>query len=235
MLIVREVQEAALARGAWAAFEDTMVAHVRRHFPVDHALMGEAELRVFIRAGIERARARGFDSHGEMLQYIDLMLALGAELDRDPQIPWAKEILDAGGDIDALHDRAVMYLTQVAGKDGKIYARALLRLREATFEEIASDVHLEKLARWWPEKHEQIQRRRAMKPFLALVDQQCTPADRPLYGTLMFVLGSGFARDPQWAFARPALAAPPAERPLALYAAAGEHLTRALTLLRSGR
>jgi hypothetical protein len=64
MLVTRREQMVALQLPEQLAFENNMLAHLRRCFPVDHALLGNAGLLEVIRAGQREAVALGFVTRG---------------------------------------------------------------------------------------------------------------------------------------------------------------------------
>ena len=154
MLVIRSTQLTALRRVALKSFENEMWIRLQECFPIDSELMGEVQARKVIRHGIERADAHGLTTRGELCQYIDLSLSLGTDFDRDPQLPWATEILTKGADatMGALHARALVYLEQIAGKKGDRYQRAMVRVRQLTVEraaEAAAAAPFEAAARSW--------------------------------------------------------------------------------------
>lgn len=221
MLVVRSSQLHALRHAAWKNFEDEMWDHWSAYFPVDCELMGERSARKAIRYGIERADAAGFTMKGEMCRYIDLSLSLGSDFDKDPLLPWAAEILAQTCPVevkakrmDMLHDRAMSHLREVVGADGASYRRAMTRARRVTYEQaaLAGGVRpFETAVRAWlgtlyPQKFEAL-REATWKAFFAF---GCDDADKYgmtneaatlLHFTVMFMLGSHYARDPQVAWA----------------------------------
>lgn len=98
-IVIREAQVRAFQREALRAFEDSMLQHLRRHFPAECEAAGEDALREDIRHGVERARAHGFVAKNHVCRYIDVMLHLGRDFDTDPALPWAAAILSTGAGI----------------------------------------------------------------------------------------------------------------------------------------
>jgi hypothetical protein len=82
-----DVFEEAQARG----FEDRMVSHLGEFFPEQCETLGEPAVRELIRYGIERAAAYEMVGERDVCKYVDLMMALGRDFDRD--IQWAAAIL----------------------------------------------------------------------------------------------------------------------------------------------
>ncbi len=252
MLVIRSSQLAVLGRLGWKSFESEMWAHLREHFPIDCDLMGEVQAREVIRYGIERADAHGFTTRSQMRRYIDLSLSLGTDFDRDPQLPWAAQILAQGGDntMDVLHARAITYLALVTGEDGGRYRRAMMRVRGLTFEravEATSSGPLNVAVYQWlghlyPEKLANLDDD-ALGAFFALGGEEAarhgltSPAGVLILMTVLFMLGSHAARDPQipWmgATLRDEEIADPDAKARALLDGAMSHLNRAVALLRA--
>lgn len=85
---VEKFSEAALKQ-----FEDMMVPHLKRFFPKFSEAAGEPKVRVFIRYGVKRAASYQIMAKRDVSRYIDLMVVLGHDFDRDKQLPWAGQIL----------------------------------------------------------------------------------------------------------------------------------------------
>jgi hypothetical protein len=253
MLIIRDEQLGAFERAAWKKFAQSQLAHVREYFPVDHAVLGgDRGTLDFIRAGIDRARAAGITVFGDACRYVDLMLSLGTDFVIDPQLPWAKALIDDESQdvstrVDLLHAAALAYIDRVAGEDGGHYLRAVLRARSLSYEEAGEeDGDFERslralCARLWPRKHREI-RGDPMARFLARAiacserDGMGEPGARMIYAGLMFLLGSSFATDPlhPWAAAVLGEASSSGDaRARALFGAAKDHLERTLEAIRS--
>jgi hypothetical protein len=93
MLTLRPEQMRVFADAGYKRFEDTMVAHLKKFFPDRCAAAGETNVRKLIRRGVERAASYNITAQRDVSRYIDLMMALGLNFDKDPQLPWAGEIL----------------------------------------------------------------------------------------------------------------------------------------------
>lgn len=74
-------------------FTAKMQAHLHRCFPAECAQLGEPGVGETIRYGMDRAGSYGITTAREVCTYIDLMMALGRDFDRDEQLPWASSIL----------------------------------------------------------------------------------------------------------------------------------------------
>lgn len=93
MLTIRKEQWDLFAKVEVEKFEDWVHGHVRNFFPAEYRTAGEAKIRELIRYGRERAAAHGFMGKRDVCRYIDLMVILGRDFDRDPGLPWAAAIL----------------------------------------------------------------------------------------------------------------------------------------------
>ena len=90
MLTITERQANVLAH---AMFESWMVRHLAEFFAEETAGLSVASVRSRIRDAVQRARGHGFVSESQWCRYVDLSFILGPEFDRDPNLPWASEIL----------------------------------------------------------------------------------------------------------------------------------------------
>lgn len=94
MLTIRKEQMAVFRGPAVKAFEERMVAHLGRCFPKQCRALSEPELRETIQYGIKAAAKYGIIIERDVCRYIDLMVVLGRDFDRDPKLPWASSILN---------------------------------------------------------------------------------------------------------------------------------------------
>lgn len=97
MLVLRGEQMALFSQNAEKQFEDWMVAHLNRFFADGCQKLGEQGVRELIRHGIRRAASYRLTIRREVCKYIDVMLVLGRDFDKDPRHAWAGRILKAGG------------------------------------------------------------------------------------------------------------------------------------------
>jgi hypothetical protein len=114
LLGMRREQLAAFSEVEFRKFEDWMVAHLNRFFPRECRAMGEAKLRGTVRYGIQRAAAYGLKAKRDVCKYIDVMIVLGNDFDKDKRHGWAREILgrraDAGARVQTLVSAARLRL-----------------------------------------------------------------------------------------------------------------------------
>jgi hypothetical protein len=255
--IIRPEQMKALRRVRWISFEEEMLLHLTKYFPLDCQLLGSRQIRKVIRHGIERADSHGFTAKGEICRYIDLSLALGSHFDRDPQLPWVAPLLriseagDPSTAMSRLQGRAMEHLEHVSGRRGEHYVRALLRARSLTLEERTQvgaagfEPYLKfLLAYLHPEKF-QLLGDAEMNALLALAraDAEARGLEGAealkLHITSMFLLGSYYAEDPLFPWAAEVLGSPSlmdsGKKARALFEQAGAHRERVLGLLREER
>jgi hypothetical protein len=220
MLTIRKEQIAAFTASMRGSFEDRMVVCLREDYPADCETLGEAQTRRVIDLGIGRAAAHGFDTKGDVRDYICLMFRLGSYFDEDPFFPWVAEVLPERGmtapsaTMDGLWAAATAYWTRVAGDRGQYHAGALLRVRETPYESFAA-IGAPDARTLYPEKCRDLSGnsfRRVTDLGRASVQQYGMAVQEalPLYLALMLVLGSHFDRDPLYPWAAAVLQETPA-------------------------
>ena len=91
-MVIRQQQLAQLENASGKKFEDRMASHIERCFP-EYAAQGPEKIRETIRNGIAAAEAYGFSAQRDVCHYIDLTIVFGPGFDRDPGLPWAREVL----------------------------------------------------------------------------------------------------------------------------------------------
>lgn len=93
MLRIRRSQQEVFREAERADFERRARVHLRRFFPDLCAPLADTELQVIIRRGIDRAGSYGVVGERDVTLYLNLILTLGHDFDRDPTLPWARAIL----------------------------------------------------------------------------------------------------------------------------------------------
>lgn len=93
MLKIRKEQLAVFGPLGKRAFEDRMLAHLKRVLPAQCGAMGASNLRELIQYGTHRAAAYRITSERDVCKYIDLMILYGRDFDKDPALPWASSML----------------------------------------------------------------------------------------------------------------------------------------------
>ncbi len=111
LLTVRAQQLSALEQEEVRKFERWMVGHLQKFFPQQCSAMGDSQLRDFIQYGIRRASGYGIKAKRDVCKYVDVMLALGRDFDKDPRFPWAARLLvQSRVQADAVLQMAVSHL-----------------------------------------------------------------------------------------------------------------------------
>ena len=222
MLVIRDSQMTALEQVAVRNFENRLLEHLEEFFPKHCGILGKEQVRKVIRLGLEQAEQYDFVSERNVYLYVGLMFMLGSYFDQDLQLPWAKQILvdenlvNPNTRADRLYDRAMAFLNQAAGKDNQYLERALLNASKLSLSQLSrsgddkqisfGDYMLKLLYMLFPEKYEALG-----DPNVRQLIRQGYQTARgynltnepgiATYISLMFMLGSGFDRDPQYPWA----------------------------------
>lgn len=107
-----------------------MVAHLAGFSPPLFKTLGEAQMRVAVRFGVDRAAAHDFTLRGPVRLYLEMMLLFGSHFETDPQYPWAAELLK-NRDVEqmqraeSLYEKTVDYREKVVGPDDAYALKAL--------------------------------------------------------------------------------------------------------------
>lgn len=215
MLNIHSDQIDVFKETALKQFEDEMVEHVQDFFPNHFALMGEEGIRTLTRYGYVRAKPYGLISKRNVCLYINSMLLLGSHFDKDPQYPWASEILNNESGInpndrmDAVSEKMLDFMEAISGPRHLNIYRAALNMKN-NHQKIYQTLVLGDIAdtskdlfRLFPKKHEAV----GEEHIEALVKKGVTDARRygikdeslaRVYILFMFSMGAGFASDPQF-------------------------------------
>lgn len=107
----------ALALAQLNRFRARMLVHIRKFFPKHFASLGEEQSLLLIRHGIERGEHYGITNEHDVCKLIDLMLALGPDMDR--KISWVAARLGdtaspASERVDAVYDALLASLKKRA-------------------------------------------------------------------------------------------------------------------------
>lgn len=216
---IRAEQMKAFEAAAVVNFDAHVVEKLKERFPKQGEAMGNEALKALVRLGREQAEKHGFKTSRSIDAYILLMPALGSYFDRDPQLPWAAEILAKPGFKDehermaALQSKALEYVQKIAGPGGENVKRALTRLGNEKPEGFARagvsqfDTYmLRRLTALYPEKAAAA----GEGPLRAIIQGAVEAARKygltnesgvTLLVVLMFLLGAGFDTDPQYGWA----------------------------------
>jgi hypothetical protein len=93
MLTIRADQMAVFRSASMERFVDAMADHLERCFAEWTEPLGRQAVKDFVRHGIERAKAYGFETELEVARYLHAMQALGKEFDQSSEFPWAAKLL----------------------------------------------------------------------------------------------------------------------------------------------
>jgi len=105
MLRIRKEQNDELAKVALKRFEDGMVIHLNECFPEECKALGAEATRATIRYGMERAADYDIVSQRDICIYTDVMFVFGTDFDKDPNLPWAGQILSDKSLKDRPHEK----------------------------------------------------------------------------------------------------------------------------------
>lgn len=216
---IRKEQMKAFEEAAVGNFDGHLVEKLKERFPKQCEAMGNEGLKALVRLGREQAEKHGFKTSRSIDAYVHLMPVLGSYFDRDPQVPWAAEILakpgfkDEHARMEALRTRALEHVNQVSGPGGEHIKRALERLRASQLEGFARSgvphfetYMLQRLAALYPEKAAaagEIALRTVMRGAVEAARNYglTNEAGVTLLVALQFMLGAGFDTDPQYGWA----------------------------------
>jgi hypothetical protein len=93
VLIIRKEQMSILREYMLKKFEDRVLKHLNARFPYEYNMLGEERVRETIRDGIERSKDYGVINEYDVRRYLEWMIILGPEFDKDSKTAWAGEIL----------------------------------------------------------------------------------------------------------------------------------------------
>lgn len=135
MLLIRNEQYQIFSDYMQRSFKERMVTHLKEVFPVQTGFVEKPAIKAFVEAGIDEARAAGFETKATVQSYLDHMVLLGADFCQnplyseitaplfDPEIEYLIERHDR------LYDLAWAYLDGTRGPDAANLFRAAARLR----------------------------------------------------------------------------------------------------------
>lgn len=94
MLTIRKEQFAVFQQHELGKFEDPTYLRLNELYPEKCQDFGETRLRRLIRYGVQRAASYKIGAPDDVRTYIDVMMLLGPDFDKDPAYAWAAEILN---------------------------------------------------------------------------------------------------------------------------------------------
>jgi hypothetical protein len=213
-LVIRQVQLDALAEARERELEDRVLDRLARAFDRQYAQLRREGMREVVQLGRMRASEWGIADERHLFAWIAMMLMLGASFDEDPQLPWARAHLTESGRsaelrVDHTFAATLDHVERVAGDDNEHLVRALVRLRELDLSQFVGlsgaplvDAMLSTLAHAYPEKAEAQPSEGTRVALTAAVDRAAMHGISGGIGAalccgLAFMIGSGFADDPQ--------------------------------------
>ena len=201
MLVIRQAQMDAFARAAAGRFERRMVEHLFKFFPRQCGHIGEEQTSRAVRAAVTKAQSYGYRTCREICLYPEPGVPAGRVVRGRPAV----RVCGRQG-LDPLYDDAMAYLDAVEGENNEHLVRALLRVRAldpAAVPAFAPAQMHAFFARIFPTKAARQQEAASLK--LAELARAAAgryrlagPRDATLIALHMFLLGSGFDRDPQF-------------------------------------
>ena len=128
MLVIRKAQIQALGKHVQADFQERVVRLLAENYPREcRQAGGRPQIDMFVQLGVEKAAARGFRNHREVVLFVTLMMILGLGFEHDPQLPWVADLLDEA----VISDPTVRIVTYC--EVGKISTLAAATLRRMGF------------------------------------------------------------------------------------------------------
>ena len=215
MFTIRKEQLEIFDKAAVGEFEAEMVKHLKEFNPKHSAALGDPGIRQVVRLGLKEARKYGFTDRGPVRLYLECMFFFGSYFDRDPQLPWATDILidcQYSGQMsraNGLCSKTADYVRKVFGPEREYYLQAVRRMAQVSLEGSAAPamnleaVLMEKLKELFPQKCQYLGELtlrklsqwgvQSAKP-LALSSNSAVA----LLTVLGFMLGHGVITDPQF-------------------------------------
>lgn len=222
MLIINDNQINEFKAAALKNFEEVMVGHVKAFFPNHFKSMKEENIRNTIRYGYSRAKSHGFTTERNVCLYLNNMLVLGSNFDTDPLYPWTYKILhenniqDSKSRIDHLSDTMEKIFGRIRGARYADINKALLyvhqnadslyrRVMESDLDDalsIFNDIYPKKFEVVGAPDLKRLTRLGETKAAeYGITVEWCVLA----YVIFMFMIGSGFDKDPQFPWAAESL------------------------------
>jgi hypothetical protein len=128
MLTIRKEQEDLFREAASQRFIQRASEHLKKSFGPQCKVLGDGKLRAFIRLGVQRADRWDVTTSRNVCIYLDVMMTLGIDFDRDPRLPWIRRILGSQSAtetvrIDRLYQAVMRMLEQISSsgpsRDGR--------------------------------------------------------------------------------------------------------------------
>jgi hypothetical protein len=96
MLTIRKEQIKVFDEMAMKQFIESMVIHVKKHFPEESKPMDDEQLKNYIRDVISSGKKYGLVSERDICKYLNLTMHFGKDFDKNPENEWMKTMLMDG-------------------------------------------------------------------------------------------------------------------------------------------
>jgi hypothetical protein len=218
MLQIRKAQNQEFKIAGMRDFEKRMVQHLCKYFPIQGEVLGDEQMLKVVQYGIAKAQSHGFKTERNMAVYLTLVPMLGSTFDADVQLPWTAEILNDENDtnnksrVDRLAEKALEFHKLAIGQDS-ILVKTLIKHRGKSFEELllpATGSFEEKvivqMKGLYGEKYKAIGEDNTLR----LIQHGRMEAEQfdiktdggvSVFIAMMYLMGSGFFRDPIYPWA----------------------------------
>lgn len=215
MLIIRSSQREKLDAYSLTQYMAALCRHLVQFDPVLCGAAGLGAVEKAVDIGLRQAHQCGFALDGPIRTFLEIMLVLGSEFDRDPQyswlVPWLQPVehYQEMERAQYLHFHVVRYLDYIEGRDGSHGVAALKKAQQVTRNQ------LKEIGEGYPEKAIRLLEsinplkcrfigRREIQSLIQLAVKEADQAKlKSLEGAtlilvLMFSFGSGILRDPMY-------------------------------------
>ncbi|TDH18496.1 hypothetical protein EXU57_23145 [Segetibacter sp. 3557_3] len=251
MLVILNKQMEVFKAHALKNFEEEMVEHIREFFPNHFKAIQEKGIRNTIEYGYLKARKYGLSTKRNVCLYINNMMLLGSNYETDPLYPSIRLILNDETEehpnyrVDKLCEKVLDITHQIMGRQNVFLIRALLNILSNSDTLLETVMNgrtsgpLYYLNQVFPQKYAAV----GEPDLLKMIGIGTRNARRYgitsqpnllIYFVCMFMLGSGFDRDPKYAWAGKILNDPgssdQSEKVEALYNSAINNLRTALSI-----
>jgi hypothetical protein len=227
------------ARTLLGQFAEERRQHAVTHYPRLCGFIGDTAVRNAIAAGISAATGCGLRTRIAVGLYLDLVFLLGSGFVADPQFSWAAELLAPDNPERPLFrirravDAAMAWLDDSHGTENEYLVRGLLRIRALTQDTVPANAGTAAVVAWLAGLMPQKAAANGPDLMLALANAAASCAagygmaadgDAAMIALHMFMLGSGFDRDPLVPWAEPILADRGPDRASRLFAVSLRYL-----------
>jgi hypothetical protein len=122
MLTIRKEQMEEFEKASLRQFEEEMAVHLHKYFPEECKTLDKDGLYEIIRHAIKKAGEYNIELRRDIFVFTDIMFAFGQNFDNAPDLPWAKEILNAAefendpsDKVEALYEEAMKHIDFAQG------------------------------------------------------------------------------------------------------------------------